>query len=122
MYKSEIQEEPDMRSKKKTKKLPAAAPAETALELLPMLLAKDKSGDQKLLRFVLSNVNAANLKRLAAVAVAGGVAVSLVGNWLHNRVYRAAVARELKKQLAPVNKKLDELEKQNEDLKKQLKG
>ena len=108
-----------MRSKKKTKKLPAAAPAETALELLPMLLAKDKSGDQKLLRFVLSNVNAANLKRLAAVAVAGGVAVSLVGNWLHNRVYRAAVARELKKQLAPVNKKLDELERQNEELKKQ---
>jgi chaperonin cofactor prefoldin len=45
--------------------------------------------------------------------------VSLVGNWLHNRVYRAAVARELKKQLAPVNKKLDELEKQNEELKKQ---
>lgn len=107
-----------MRSKKKTKTLPAA-PAEKALELLPLVLGKEKADEQKLLRFVLSNVNAANLKRLGAIAVAGGVAVTLVGNWLHNRVYRAAVARELKKQLAPVNKKLDELEKQNEELKKQ---
>ena len=108
-----------MRSKKKTKKLPAALPAEHALELLPLVLSKDKSADQKLLHFVLTHLSAENLKRLGLVAVAGGVAVSLVGNWLHNRAYRAAVARELKKQLAPVNKKLDELEKQNEDLKKQ---
>ena len=108
-----------MRSKKKAKKLPAALPAETALELLPMVLSKDKSGEQKLLRYVLTHMNAENLKRLGLVAVAGGVAVSLLGNWLHNRAYRAAVARELKKQLAPVNRKLDELEKQNTELKKQ---
>ena len=111
-----------MRSKKKAKKLPAALPAERALELLPMVLSKDTSTEHKLVRYALAHLNGENLKRLGLVAVAGGVAVSLLGNWLHNRAYRAAVARELKKQLAPVNKKLDELEKQNEDLKKQLKG
>ena len=108
-----------MRSKKKTKKLPAALPAETALELLPLVLGKDKADEHKLLRYVLTNVNGKTIKRLGAVVIAGGVAVSLAGSWLHNRVYRAAVAKELKKQLAPVNKKLDELEKQNEELKKQ---
>lgn len=108
-----------MRTRKRTKKLPAAVPAETALELLPMVLGKDKAGEQKLLRYVLANVNGKTIKRLGAVVIAGGFAVSLAGSWLHNRVYRAAVAKELKKQLAPVNKKLDELEKQNEELKKQ---
>ena len=107
------------KKKKENKALPKAIPADAALELLPLVLNKDKSGEQKLLRYVLRNVNGKNLRRFGAVAVAGGVAVSLAGNWLRNRFYRAAVAKELKKQLAPVNKKLDELEKQNDELKKQ---
>ena len=43
----------------------------------------------------------------------------LLGSLGRTGVYRAAVAKELKKQLEPVNRKLDELEKQNEELKRQ---
>ena len=49
----------------------------------------------------------------------GGGALSLAGSLARSRLYRAALAKELKKQLAPGNRKLDELEKQNEELKKQ---
>ena len=82
-------------------------------------LAKSDAGENKLLRYVLAHANPKAIKRAGALLLGGGVAVSLVGKWVRNRAYRAAMARELKKQLAPVNKKLDELEKQNEELKKQ---
>ena len=106
--------------KKKKKKAPVVkAVAEEALELLPQVLAKSDAGENKLLRYVLAHANPKAIKRVGALLLGGGVAVSLVGKWVRNRAYRAAMARELKKQLAPVNKKLDELEKQNEELKKQ---
>lgn len=106
--------------KTKRKELPVVKTAAgQALELLPQALAKSSPGEQKLLRHVLAHANPGSIRRLGALLVGGGVAVSLAGNWLYNRVYRAAVAKELKKQLAPVNKKLDELEKQNEELRKQ---
>lgn len=58
--------------------------------------------------------------KLLAIAVAGGAALlSLLGTIGHDRIYRAAVARELKKQLAPVNERLDALQAQNEELKQQ---
>ena len=94
-------------------------PAETALQLLPAALAKNDSVQQKLLRYALAHVNARDLKKLVGLLVGAGLAVSLAGSLARNRLYRAALARELKKQLAPVTKKLDELEKQNEELKKQ---
>ena len=40
-------------------------------------------------------------------------------SFARSRISRIAMGRELKKQLAPINRKLDELEKQNEELKKQ---
>ena len=101
--------------KKKSKNLPA----EAALQLLPAALTRGDSREQKLLRLVLAHANAKDVKKLASLLVGCGIAVSLAGSFARNRMYRAALARELKKQLAPVNKKLDELEKQNEELKKQ---
>ena len=100
--------------KRKAKKEP-----ETALALLPLALAKGDSREQKLLRMVLAHANAKDLRKLGILVIGCGAAVSLAGSFARNRFYRAALARELKKQLAPVNKKLDELEKQNEELKKQ---
>ena len=68
-----------------------------------------------------------NLKRIAIGAVGGTVLISVVTNLGHDRIYQAAVGREMKKQLEPLRKKLDELEaqnvalwQQNEDLKTQL--
>ncbi len=81
---------------------------QAVLELLPV--------DQKTLRRAARLMEPKNLKRLG-VAVFGGTALlSLLASIGHDRVYRAMVARELKKQLEPVNRKLDVLEKQNEEL------
>lgn len=103
------------RKKKKQK----SAPAEKALELLPQLLTKSDSTEQKLLKYVLTHVNGKTVKAAAVVLAGGGIALSVAGSIARNHMVRRAMARELKKQLAPVNKKLDELEKQNEELKKQ---
>ncbi len=56
------------------------------------------------------------LKRIAIVAVGGSAVLSLIGSIGHDRIYRAAVAREMKKQLEPIRKQLDELTAQNENL------
>ena len=53
-----------------------------------------------------------NLKRIAIGAVGGTVLISVVTNLGHDRIYQAAVGREMKKQLEPLRKKLDELEAQ----------
>ncbi len=89
------------------------------LELMPLALAGGDSREQRLMRLLLTHANPKAIKRLVLALAACGAAVSVMGSLARNRIYRAAVARELKKQLTPVNKKLDELEKQNEDLKKQ---
>ena len=75
--------------------------------------------DQKALRRAAFLLEPKNLKRLGVLAAGGAVSLSVLGTVSRTRMLRAAMARELKKQLAPVNKKLDELEKQNEELKKQ---
>ena len=49
------------------------------------------------------------IKRIAVIAVGGSAALSLLGSIGHDRIYRAAVAREMKKQLEPIRKQLDEL-------------
>ena len=103
------------RKKKKQK----SAPAEKALELLPQLLTKSDTTEQKLLRYLLTHVNGKTLKTAALVIAGGGAALSLAGSIARKHMIRRTMARELKKQLAPVNRKLDEREKQNEELKKQ---
>ena len=112
---------------KKTSVIPAAKTAiavragKAVLDQLPV--------DQKKLKLAATLLEKKNLKRLGVVAVSGAAALSLAGSALQARMTRAALRKELKRQLAPVNKKLDELEeqnkelrRQNEELRRQLKG
>ncbi len=56
------------------------------------------------------------IKQIVIAAVGGSMLLSLLGSIGHERLYQAAVAREMKKQLEPIRKRLDELSEQNEDL------
>ena len=109
---------------KKTKSLTGnniiAARAEKAImESLPV--------DQKTLRIIGKVLEPQNLKRIGIAAVGGSVLVSLVSSLGRDRINRIETARELRKELMPIQKKLDELEaqntvlwQQNEELKLQL--
>ncbi len=83
------------------------------------LIAAPK-GRHRLLDAALKNVDTKKLRLTAAAAGGGLLLLGAAGSVGRYETFRLAVARELKKQLAPVNAKLDELEKQNEELKKQL--
>ena len=89
----------------------AARAGEAILQQLPV--------EEKTLRRVGWLMEPKHLKQLGFAAVAGTAAFSVIGSMSRMRAYRMAVARELKKQLDPVNRKLNELEKQNEELKAQ---
>lgn len=97
--------------KTNAKNLLAARAEQAILQQLPV--------EQKTLRRVSKLLEPKNLKRLGIAAVCGTATLSVLGSVSQMRMYRAAMARELKKQLAPVNKKLDELEAQNEELRRQ---
>lgn len=93
------------------KRMLAARAEQAVLERLPV--------DRSALRAAAKLLEPKRLK-LVLLAAAGGMAlVSMIGSLGHERLYRAAVARELKKQLAPVNERLETLQKQNEELKRQ---
>lgn len=84
----------------------------TALELL-------QSGKLNK-RAVIQVMRKVDLKKVGIVAGGAAVvmgAVSLTGKY---SFYKGIVSSELKRQLAPMNKKLDELKAQNEALKKEL--
>ena len=89
----------------------AVRAGKAVLEQLPV--------DQKKLRLAAAVLEKVDLKRLGVVAVSGAAAISLAGSALQARMTRAALRRELKRQLAPVNNKLDELEEQNKELRRQ---
>ncbi len=93
------------------KKALANRTEQAVMELLPV--------DEKTLRRAARLLEPKNLKRLGLAAAGGSVLFSALGTAGRDRIYRAAVARELKKQLEPVNKKLDALEQQNEELRRQ---
>ena len=96
----------DMFSKKK--EALAAQATQALLNQLPVDAGKLKKAARLL--------EPRNLKRIAIAAVGGSALLSLVGSIGHDRIYLAAVARELKKQLEPIQKQLDELTEQNEVL------
>lgn len=102
---------------KKNSVVPAAKTAlavragKAMLEQLPV--------DQKKLKLAATLLEKNNLKRLGVVAVSGVAGISLGSTMIQARLTRAALRKELKRQLAPLNKKLDELEEQNKELRKQ---
>lgn len=75
--------------------------------------------DQKTLRKAAKYLEPGRLKLLLLAAAGGAVLLSAVRSFSHEQVYRAAVARELKRQLEPVNNRLETLQQQNEELKRQ---
>ncbi|MBQ3702303.1 MAG: hypothetical protein II885_06055 [Oscillospiraceae bacterium] len=75
--------------------------------------------DQKTLRVIGWLVRPTNLKKVGIGAIGCAMAVSMIKNANQMRSYRAAMGKELKKQLEPVSEKLNELEAQNEELKRQ---
>ena len=93
------------------KKAIAVRAGKAVLEQLPV--------DQKKLKLAAALLDRRNLRRLGVVAVSGAAVLSLGSTALQARLTRAALRRELKRQLAPVNKKLDELEEQNQELRRQ---
>ncbi len=88
-------------------------------ELAERRLLEQLPVDAKTLRRAAKYLDPKYLK-LTAIAVGGGAALlaALIA-FSRGRIYQAAVARELKKQLAPLNTKLDRLETQNEELRQQ---
>ena len=60
------------------------------------------------------------IKKYGLLAGGGLLGVSVLGSAARTAGYRAAVARELKKQLRPIHEKLDRLEKETAELKAEL--
>ena len=102
---------------KKTAVVPAAKAAlavragKAVLDQLPV--------DQKKLKTAAALLEKKNLRRLGVIAASGAAALSLGSTALQARLTRAALRRELRRQLAPVNNKLEELEAQNKELQRQ---
>ncbi len=96
---------------RKTQQLLMSRAGEALLEQLPV--------DQKHLRRAAKLMEPKNLKRLGILTAGGMLSLSLLGDIGQMRLYRTAMAKELRRQLAPVNKKLETLEKQNEELRLQ---
>ena len=83
--------------------------------------------DQKTLRIIGKALEPGNLKRIGIAAVGGSLLISLVSTLGRDRINRLETARELRKELMPLQKKLSDLEaqnaalwQQNEELKSQL--
>ena len=58
------------------------------------------------------------IKKYGLLAGGGLLGLSVLGSAARTASYRAAVSRELKKQLKPIHEKLDRLEQENEELRK----
>ncbi len=83
--------------------------------------------DQRTLRIIGKVLEPKNLKRIGIAAVGGSLLISMISTLGRDRLNRAETARELRKQLMPLQKKLYDLEaqnaalwQQNEELKAQL--
>ena len=62
------------------------------------------------------------LKALAIASVGAIVALNVLGNFVREQKLKLMFRRELKKQLRPLEKKIDDLEDENEQLRRQLKA
>ncbi len=92
------------------------------LEELPAVLPEKLPVDVQTLRKVSAAAkyfDTKSLKRGLALVAGGAVALSLLGKLIRGGAYHRTVAKELKRQLEPINAKLTRLEEQNEELKKQ---
>ncbi len=91
--------------KNETAKPLASRTEKALLQMIPV--------DQKTIKILEKILQPKNLKRIGIAAVGGSVLISVVTSLAHDRMYKSAVAHEMKKQLEPLRKKLNELEVQN---------
>ena len=98
------------------KKAKALSHPEAALALE---LARSAKVDKKLMHQVLSRADTGKLKKLGLLGAGIAGAAALVNTVSQYTFYRGIVARELKKQLAPLHRQLDEMEDELQELKKQ---
>ena len=94
-----------------TSSILAARAEQAILDKLPV--------DERTLRLVGKILEPKNLKVIGIAAIGGSALISVISSVTHDRVYQAAVARELKKQLVPLERRMAELEAQNEVLLRQ---
>lgn len=83
----------------------AAKAEQMLLEKLPV--------DQKALQRIGWVIEPKHLKWIGITAIGGSALISLVSSVGHDKIYQAMVAGEIKKQIAPLEHKLDELRTQN---------
>ena len=99
---------------KKTSAVSAAKAAlavragKAVLEKLPI--------EEKKLKLAAALLDKTNLKRLGFVAVSGAAALSLGGTVLQTRLTRAALRKELKRQLEPLHEEIAALQKSVDEL------
>ena len=86
-----------------------------AAETEPAALARITRG-----RFPFKTTHDIDLKKAGVIAGAGIAALTAAGIVSRRLIYRGAVSRELRRQLAPLSKKLDELAMQNELLRDEV--
>lgn len=88
-------------------------------ELQPVIIEKAETSG--VLGF-LQRLTPGKLKALAIALVGAVVALNVVGNFLREQKLKLMFRRELKKQLRPLEEKIDDLEDENQQLRRQLKA
>lgn len=83
--------------------------------------AVDKARNSGLLGFI-QRLTPGKLKAIVILGGGGIIAVNVVGNFVRDQKMKLMFRRELKKQLRPMEEKIDELEKQNAELRRQLRA
>lgn len=66
--------------------------------------------EKALLRQAASHLSRSSLRKLALMAGGAGAGLAILVSAGHYRFYQVIVARELKKQLGPIQKQLDEIQ------------
>ncbi len=62
------------------------------------------------------------LKAIAILGIGSVISVNVIGSFIRDQKMKLMFRRELKKQIRPLEDKVDELEKQNAELRRQLKA
>lgn len=88
-------------------------------ELQPVII--EKAENSGLLGF-LQRLTPGKLKALVIALVGAVVALNVFGNFVREQKLKLMFRRELKKQLRPLEEKIDDLEDENQQLRRQLKA
>ena len=80
------------------------------------VLAEQLPGGELTLNVIKTLMKPENLKRIGIALVGGSILLSWLRSLSEKHAFRAAIRKELEKQLEPIYEKLETLEEQNEEL------